>query len=298
MNQQLFSSFKSVLYNEPMSKHTSFCIGGAADVFITPQSVDEIRLALCICRDHGIPVTVVGNGTNMLVSDLGIEGVVLHLGKGFDKITVENGVITACAGAKLCDVCRAACDASLSGLEFAYGIPGSVGGGVYMNAGAYGGSLSDVCVSVTAIVDGELKTYSANECDFYYRHSRFCGRNDIVVSAAFALKCGDKAAIKAAMDDVMQRRKDKQPLEFPSAGSVFRRPEGHFAGALIEAAGLKGLTVGAAQVSKKHAGFIINLGNATAADVKALIKLIQDKVYADSGVTLEPEILFVGKQQK
>lgn len=296
MNPDIFTPHARVLENEPMSRHTSFKIGGEARLFLTPYSANGLINCLRLCRENDIPVFILGNGSNLLVSDLGIEGAVIRIGEGMDEVRAEGNFIIAGAGARLGDVCRAALNASLTGLEFAYGIPGSIGGGIFMNAGAYGGELKDVCVSVTAVTkELETVTYSASDCDFAYRHSRFAEDGGIVTEAVFELKKGDKAEIKAKMDDILSRRKDKQPLEYPSAGSVFRRPEGYFAGALIQEAGLKGVSVGGAQVSEKHAGFIINRGGATCEDVRSLIKHIQDKVYENSGVTLECEVCFVGR---
>ncbi len=282
--------------NEPMHRHTSFKIGGNADVFVSVQTVEEFSLTLKLCKKAEVPVTVLGKGSNLLVSDKGIEGVVICLEK-LNKITVEGEKIKAGAGVSLAALCNFAANEGLSGLEFAFGIPGSVGGAVYMNAGAYGGEIKDVLESVTAVdVDGEILTFSANELCLSYRNSIFHNNGATVVETVFALKKGIEEEIKAQMSEVMGRRKDKQPLEFPSAGSTFKRPEGYFAGTLIEQCGLKGLTVGGAQVSTKHAGFVINKGGATANDVLELIKKVQQIVFEKTGVTLEPEVIFIGRE--
>lgn len=282
--------------NEPMSAHTTFKIGGAADIMITVQSIDELKTALSACKDSDVPFMILGNGSNLLVSDDGIEGAVILLDGDFKAITVDGETVTAGAGAKLSKLCTVALDEELSGLEFAYGIPGSVGGAMYMNAGAYGGEMKDVALSVTALTaDGEVKEYSLEELNLGYRTSIFKSNGEIILFSKFQLHKGERSAIKAQMDDVMNRRKTKQPLEYPSAGSVFKRPEGAFAGTLIEQCGLKGRTVGGAQVSEKHAGFIINVGGATCDDVMNLVKLVQDVVKTETGYFLEREIIRTGR---
>ena len=282
--------------NEPMSAHTTFKIGGAADIMITVQSIDELKTALSACKDSDVPFMILGNGSNLLVSDDGIEGAVILLDGDFKAITVDGETVTAGAGAKLSKLCTVALDEELSGLEFAYGIPGSVGGAMYMNAGAYGGEMKDVALSVTALTaDGEVKEYSLEELNLGYRTSIFKSNGEIILFSKYQLHKGERSAIKAQMDDVMNRRKTKQPLEYPSAGSVFKRPEGAFAGTLIEQCGLKGRTVGGAQVSEKHAGFIINVGGATCDDVMNLVKLVQDVVKTETGYFLEREIIRTGR---
>ena len=282
--------------DEPMSAHTTFKIGGNADLFITVNSVSELKSAINACKSNDIPYMILGNGSNLLISDSGIEGAVITLDGEFKDISCEGEVITAGAGAKLSRLCTAALDRSLSGLEFAYGIPGTVGGAVYMNAGAYGGETKDVLTSVTALTQtGEVKEYGADELCMGYRTSVFKTNGNIILFAKYKLHNDDKAAVKARMDDFMNRRKTKQPLEYPSAGSVFKRPEGAFAGTLIEQCGLKGKTVGGAQVSEKHAGFIINIGGATCDDVMNLVKLVQDTVKAETGYALEREIIRTGR---
>ena len=290
---------KNITYvcNEPMSAHTTFKIGGAADILITVRTIDELQTAVNACKASDIPVMILGNGSNLLVSDNGIEGAVITLDGDFKEITVDGDTITSGAGAKLSRLCSVALENSLTGLEFAYGIPGSVGGAMYMNAGAYGGEMKDVALSVTALTpDGEIREVPAEELQLGYRTSVFKTNGDIILFSKYKLEQGDQAAIKAKMDDVMDRRKTKQPLEFPSAGSVFKRPEGAFAGTLIEQCGLKGKTVGGAQVSEKHAGFIINIGGATCDDVMGLVKLVQDTVKAETGYFLEREIIRTGRE--
>ena len=293
-----FLNDKNISYieNEPMSLHTTFKIGGAADILITVQDIDELKAALQACKADGIPWMILGNGSNLLVSDDGIEGAVIVLDGSFKEITVDGENITAGAGAKLSKLCTVALDESLTGLEFAYGIPGTVGGAMYMNAGAYGGEMKDVAVSVTALTpDGDVKTYEADELGLGYRTSVFKTNGDIILFSKYNLRPGKKDAIRAQMDDVMERRRSKQPLEFPSAGSVFKRPEGAFAGTLIEQCGLKGKTIGGAQVSEKHAGFIINVGGATCKDVMDLVKFVQDTVKTETGYYLEREIIRTGR---
>lgn len=284
------------LTDEPMKAHTTFKIGGAADVFITVNSVDELRCAVKGCRACGVPYLLLGKGSNLLVSDQGIEGAVILLDGAFKEITVEGDCITCGAGVSLSKLCTVALDEGLSGLEFAYGIPGTVGGAVYMNAGAYGGETKDVCMEVAYLTpDGDLGTYGAEELHFSYRHSVFKETDNIILFSKYKLTPDNRDAIRARMDDFMERRRTKQPLEYPSAGSVFKRPAGAFAGTLIEECGLKGRTVGGAQVSEKHAGFIINVGDATCDDVMNLVKLVQDTVKAETGFVLEREIIRIGR---
>ena len=281
--------------NEPMRAHTTFKIGGEADIFIIPASPAALIYAVKKCNELEIPYFILGNGSNLLVSDGGIEGAVISL-SGINGISSDGEKITCGAGAMLSSVCLKALSLSLTGLEFAYGIPGTAGGALYMNAGAYGGQTADIIESAECLTAaGEIKTLKKEDMRLGYRSSVFKKSGLIIISLTFALKKGDKAEIKAEMDNLLNRRKQKQPLEYPSAGSTFKRPEGYFAGALIEKNGLKGLTVGGAQVSEKHAGFVINRGGATAADVKALIGKIQKKVFENDGVMLEPEVIFTGR---
>ena len=282
---------------EPMSRHTTFKIGGPAELLALPSSTDMLRRLLCKCRELDIPVTVVGRGSNLLVSDGGIDGCVVCLGAGFSNIRREDGLVVCSAGTSLTELCRYALANGLTGLEFAYGIPGSVGGAVYMNAGAYGGELKDAVVFSRHLTpEGEPVTLGAEQLGFGYRRSVYTGMPGcIIVEAGFRLLPGDPEAIRARMDDLMGRRRAKQPVELPSAGSVFKRPEGAFAGALIEKCGLKGRAVGGAVVSEKHAGFIVNTGGATCRDVETLVRLIQDEVREKTGFTLECEIKRTGK---
>lgn len=280
------------LINEPMNRHTSFKIGGNADIFISVSNIENFKKVYEICKSSSAPLTLLGNGSNVLVSDDGIRGVVLTL-SGMNKITVDKQTLTCEAGALLSSACKAALENGLSGLEFAYGIPGSIGGAVFMNAGAYGGEIKDIIVSAT-VFDGEnVKEISASQMKLGYRTSIFKENKHTVLSAKFSLKSAEKNDIKAKMDDFICRRKSKQPLDFPSAGSTFKRPEGNFAGTLIENCGLKGFSIGGAEVSKKHAGFVINAGNATASDVKAVIDAVKQKVFSDTGIILEPEVIFL-----
>ena len=283
--------------NYPLKKHTSFKVGGDADIAIFPNSREEIITALKTLKENNIPVTLMGRGSNMVVSDKGIEGAVLVLADNFAEMKqISPEIIEASAGVKLSNLCMFAMKRGLGGLEFAYGIPGTVGGAVFMNAGAYDGETAKVIESVEYLTkDGEILRISAEECDFSYRHSVFMENGGTVLSARFKLEFKSSDEVKEKMDDFLSRRKEKQPLEYPSAGSVFKRPEGYFAGALIEKSGLKGYSVGGAQVSVKHAGFIINKGGATAEDIKNLVKEIQNKVKADSGVDLKCEIRFIGR---
>ena len=283
--------------NEPMSRHTSFHIGGCADLFVLPESIHSLSRIIELCKEESIPFLVIGKGSNLLVSDKGIEGVVICT-KKMNKISLsENGEITAQSGVSLASLCTFARDNGLSGLEFAYGIPGSVGGAVFMNAGAYGGEMKDVAIKSTVLLsNGEIKDIEGEDMRLSYRNSVFKQKGYTVLSVTVALRKDIKEEITARMDDYMTRRKTKQPLEYPSGGSVFKRPEGYFAGALIEENGFKGYSVGGAQVSEKHAGFIVNKGNATCSDVKTLIVKIQDKIYKNNGVRLETELIFKGRE--
>ncbi len=281
--------------NEPMSKHTTFRTGGCAELMLLPSGIEEITGIINVLNKNKLPYCVIGNGSNLLVSDKGIKGVVVKLGRDFSAISLNGSELTAQAGALLSAAAARALKESLTGMEFAAGIPGTVGGGICMNAGAYGGELKDIVNWVKVLYKGEVLTLSNSQCGFVYRSSRIMAENMTVLEAAFQLKPGDSAAIKAAMDDFAQRRRDKQPLDKPSAGSTFKRPEGYFAGQLIEQAGLKGFTVGGAQVSQKHCGFVVNTGNATSSDILSLINEVKNRVYKNSGVMLEPEVRFLGE---
>ena len=287
----------NVAFDEPMSKHTTFRIGGPADVFIEAESAEEIKRVIGYCRERSVPYMIMGNGSNMLVGDKGIRGAVIQVGRRMSSIESDGERITAGAGALMSAVASAALKAELSGFETLSGIPGTIGGGIYMNAGAYGGELKDVIETVTYIDEnGDIITAENKDLDFSYRHSMFETRSCVILSCVLRLKRGVGAEIKAAMQDYNKRRSDKQPISMPSAGSTFKRPEGYFAGKLIQDSGLVGRSVGGAQVSEKHAGFIVNKGGATAADVLELIRLVQDTVEEKFGVRLEPEVRLTGEQ--
>lgn len=279
---------------EPMTRRTTFGIGGPA-LLLRPRSRAELQAAMTLCREAGEEPFILGRGSNLLVSDSGISRPVIQLDGDFTAITREGSTLRCGAGASLIAVCRAAAENSLSGIEWGYGIPGSLGGGVYMNAGAYGGELRDVLTEVTFLDEaGEYRTLPAAELSLSYRHSIFEDRpGTVIVGAALTLTPGDPAAIRAAMEDYMSRRREKQPLEYGSAGSTFKRPVGNYASALVDQCGLKGLSVGGAEVSRKHAGFIINRGGATAADVQELIAEVQRIVREKTGYTLECEIKYI-----
>ncbi len=280
--------------SEPMFKHTTFKTGGCADVFVEVKNVSELKNVISFAKKNKVPFFIIGRGSNMLVSDDGIKGAVITLAE-INGISVEGNIIRCGAGASLTAVCNAARDNCLSGLEFAYGIPGTVGGAMYMNAGAYGGEMADVAKEVTVISGkGDIITLSKEEMSLGYRSSIFRTKGYIVTEAVFELKDGKKENICEAMEELMSKRRQKQPLNFASAGSTFKRPEGHFAGALIEKNGLKGYTVGGAKVSELHAGFVINFDSATTLDILTLIRHIQKTVYLNDGVLLEPEVLIVG----
>ena len=288
---------KELLLEEPMAKHTSFRIGGPADVLAQPGNEAELAELLKRAAHHAVPVTLVGNGSNLLVRDKGIRGLVIKLSNLFSSITVEGNVLTFGSGISLAMASKKAASLSLSGLEFAVGIPGTIGGAVYMNAGAYDGEMAKVVTSVQVMDrQGQSSQLKADELDFAYRHTALQNSGLIVTSVTVSLQPGEAESIKAKMDDFSQRRIAKQPLELPSAGSMFKRPAGYFAGTLIEQTGLKGYTVGGAQVSTKHAGFVVNVGGATAKDVLQLIRDVQDRVLAAQGVQLEPEVLVLGEE--
>jgi len=290
-----FAKPDQCLVNEPMRGHTTFRVGGPADVMFFPETAGQVAKAIECAKAENVPVLVIGNGSNLIVRDGGIRGLVIVLGDRFSEISLEGSTITAQAGVSLAKLAAFAHANSLTGLEFASGIPGTLGGGAAMNAGAYGGQLSDVLIDAQVLIGGRIVTLTKDGMEMGYRSTRPLREGGIVLSARFALVPGDKTAIGECMKELNARRRDKQPLNFPSAGSTFKRPEGYFAGALIEQAGLKGLTVGGAQVSEKHAGFVINTGSATAADILALIKKVQDAVLDRFGVTLETEVRIVGE---
>lgn len=277
-----------------LKDYTSFKIGGKADVMIFPDTLVKLTEVVSFSHKNDIPVFILGKGSNLLVNDNGIRGVVINTCK-LDKIELVDDTTIRCeCGISLSKLCRFALDNSLTGLEFAFGIPGTAGGAAYMNAGAYGGEMKDVLVSCEHLnADGSLSSFSRDELSLGYRHSIYSDNDYIITSLTLKLRKGNKEEIKAKMDELIGKRKDKQPLEYPSAGSTFKRPEGYFAGALIEQCGLKGFTVGGAQVSKKHAGFVINIGSATASDVLGVIEHCKKTVLAETGVTLEPEVKII-----
>ena len=288
---------KELLLEEPMAKHTSFRIGGPADVLAQPADEAELAALLKRAGEHAVPVTLVGNGSNLLVRDKGIRGLVIKLSNIFSSITVDGNVMTFGSGISLAMASKKAASLSLSGMEFAVGIPGTIGGAVYMNAGAYDGEMAKVVTSVRVMDrEGKISELKASELAFAYRHTALQNSGWIVISVTCVLQPGEADAIAAKMADFSQRRISKQPLELPSAGSMFKRPPGYFAGTLIDQTGLKGYTVGGAQVSTKHAGFVVNVGGATAQDVLQLISDVQSKVFAAHGVRLEPEVLVLGEE--
>ena len=287
-----------VIANEPMSRHTSFKIGGLAEVYVTPEDTRQLQEVWQACRLAGYPVVVLGDGCNVLVADEGIRGVVISTCR-MNHIKVNAPYITAYSGAKMARLAEMACKAGLSGLEFASGIPGTVGGGVFMNAGAYDGEMKFVCESVEVLLpSGEAVIYSRDELGLGYRASRFQNEDAIITSATFLLTPGKPEDIRAKMSELNGRRRNSQPLNLPSAGSAFKRPatEGLYAAKMIDECGLKGFAVGGAQVSEKHAGFIVNTGGATAADVRGLMKAIIDNVHGVYGIWLEPEVQFLPAQ--
>ncbi len=283
----------TVLLNEPMKNYTSFKIGGACDIMIKINCEALLIELMEQCKSSDIKYYIIGRGSNILVSDKGLSGAVLLLGSDFSSARVENDVIECKAGASLSAVCRLALANSLKGLEFAYGIPGSIGGAVYMNAGAYGGEMKDVVLSVKYIENGTIKELPLSKLELSYRHSYFTGKNLCITSVKLKLSKGDKHEIEELMESLMNRRREKQPLEYPSAGSTFKRPAGDYAGRLIEVCGLKGTACGGAEVSTKHSGFVINKNNATFEDVMGVIRIVQETVKKETGVDLEREVLVI-----
>lgn len=282
---------------EPMSRHTTFRIGGPAQLMVTPAT-EQLPKVVAWCRDREIPYTIIGNGSNLLVGDGGIRGIVIALGSRAGGMIQEGNVLTVEAGALLSKTAHRAADAGLAGMEFAAGIPGSLGGAVVMNAGAYGGEMKDIITAVQVLTrEGAVIWRDAGELDFGYRHSAVMENGDIVLAARLELTPGDKAKIRERMDELRDQRVSKQPLEYPSAGSTFKRPEGYYAGKLIMDAGLRGFRVGDAQVAEKHCGFVINRGQATAHDVDALMQEVRRRVMEQFGVELEPEVRRIGEFQ-
>ena len=292
----------NVRCGEPMKDHTTFRVGGAADYFVTPSDTDQIKELAQLVKERGIPSFFMGNGSNLLVSDKGFGGVVVQLGRGFNAVRVEEdadgkgAVITARAGAMLSAIAREAMEHSLKGMEFAAGIPGTLGGAVMMNAGAYGGEMKQIISSVRVLTpENEIAEYSCDEMEFGYRHSIAMDRELVILEASMRLEKGERQEIEALMEELRNRRREKQPLDLPSAGSTFKRPEGHFAGALIMNSGLAGVKVGGAMVSDKHCGFIVNYDNATASDIKTLMDLVRERVAENFGVELEAEVRMIGE---
>ena len=284
---------ENVLENEPMSRHTTFEIGGPAAYFVRPRSVAEVSGTIRLCAEAGVPWRVIGCGSDLLVADAGVAGVVIEIRDNLSAIKVEGTTVIAGAGATNAAVAEAACAAGLSGYEFASGIPGTVGGAAIMNAGAYDGEFAQVCMRVTCVTpEGAVVSVPAADADWSYRHSMFDARGYVVVAAELSLAKADPSVIRARMEELAEKRAAKQPLDMPSAGSTFKRPEGHYAAALIDEAGLRGFAVGGAQVSTKHTGFVVNAGGATARDVEALIDEVRKRVLAHSGVELECEVRF------
>ena len=301
MNSEIIKKFcdllgeERVFTGEAMSRHTTFKIGGPADYFLMPDKGEDVGRVIKICKEKEIPYFILGNGSNLLVGDGGYRGAVIQIYRNMSSVTVEGNEITAQAGALLSAVAAAAKNASLTGFEFAGGIPGTIGGAVVMNAGAYGGEMKDVLTEVTVMnAEGDIFTLPTEELELGYRTSIIKTAGYIVLEAKIRLKEGDPEVIRETMKDLTIRRTTKQPLEYPSAGSTFKRPEGYFAGKLIMDSGLAGYQVGGAQVSEKHCGFVINAGDATARDVRTLMDNVRDIVYKKYGVTLEPEVKFLG----
>lgn len=300
MNQNFYDKLNnviakdSILIDEPMSRHTTFRVGGPADFFVTPKAKEEVRDVIRICKEAGMPYYIIGNGSNLLVSDAGYRGVIVQIYKEMNEVKVEGDLVKAQAGALLSGIAAKALGAELSGFEFASGIPGTIGGACVMNAGAYGGEMKDVLESVTVLTgEGKIIELGRNELELGYRTSVIAKKGYIVLGAVLKLERGDGEKIKTYMDELKEKRVTKQPLEYPSAGSTFKRPEGYFAGKLIEDAGLRGYRVGDAQVSEKHCGFVVNRGKATCAEVLQLIEEVQKKVKEQFGVQLEPEVRII-----
>lgn len=303
MNQNFYDKLNnviakdSILIDEPMSRHTTFRVGGPADFFVTPKTKEDVRDVIRVCKEVGMPYYIIGNGSNLLVSDAGYRGVIIQIYKEMNEVKVEGDLVKAQAGALLSGIAAKALGAELSGFEFASGIPGTIGGACVMNAGAYGGEMKDVLESVTVLTgEGKIIELGRNELELGYRTSVIAKKGYIVLGAVLKLERGDGEKIKTYMDELKEKRVTKQPLEYPSAGSTFKRPEGYFAGKLIEDAGLRGFQVGGAQVSEKHCGFVINRNHATAADIMELMRQVQIRVKENSGVDLEPEVKRLGDE--
>lgn len=301
MEQKLYRKLTAVLseervrLSEPMKKHTTFRIGGEADYFVMPRTKEEVKQTVAVCREEQAPYSIVGNGSNLLVSDAGYRGVVIQIFKEMSRAEAEGTRIRAQAGASLAKIAGIALEAGLCGFEFAAGIPGTLGGACVMNAGAYGGEMKDVLVNVTVLdEEGRIITIDKENLELGYRTSVIAKKGYVVLEAELELQEGNREEIRALMDELKDKRTSKQPLEYPSAGSTFKRPEGYFAGKLIQDAGLRGFRVGDAMVSEKHCGFVINAGEASAAEVDSLMKQVSERVQAQFGVTLEPEVKRLG----
>ena len=301
MSESKFHRFAALLpadclqYHVALAPYTTMHVGGSAALFAEPKNPEQLESIILSAKECDIPVLVLGNGSNLLISDSGFDGLAIHLGREFAEMTVCDNILTAQAGASLAAAARTAAAHSLSGLEFAAGIPGTIGGAVCMNAGAYGGEIAQVILSARALTPSGIKTLSADELALGYRTSAVAKNHWIVLDAVFSLANGDAEQIRQTMADLAARRREKQPLQYPSCGSFFKRPAGHYAGALIEQAGLKGYRIGDAQVSEMHAGFIINRGHATAADIYRLMRHVQRTVQEQSGILLEPEVRLIGR---
>lgn len=302
MNQEFWNQMCGIVgsdhvdTDEPMKKHTTFRIGGPADYYVTPHSKDEIAQVIAACRKENIPYYILGNGSNLLVSDNGYRGVIIQIFKNYNDVCVEGECITAKAGALLSKIAKKALEHGLTGFEFASGIPGTLGGAAVMNAGAYGGEMKDVLEEVTVLSrEGDILTLKREELEMGYRSSIIARKGYIVLEAKLKLRHGSREEIAARMEELKEKRISKQPLEYPSAGSTFKRPEGYFAGKLIMDAGLRGFSVGDAQVSEKHCGFVINKGEATAEQVRELMREVTRRVEEASGVRLEPEVKMLGE---
>lgn len=287
---------QNVKVNEPMKKHITFRVGGPADYFLTPETVEQVQKIVMFLKKNNIPYYIVGNGSNLLVGDMGYRGAIIQIYQKMNQIRTDGEYIYADAGALLSKIAAEALSKELTGFEFASGIPGTLGGAVMMNAGAYGGEIKQVIQEATVLTQaGEIVKRTVDEMELSYRSSIFSKNGDIVLSAVLKFEKGNKEAIRARMDELKEQRVTKQPLEYPSAGSTFKRPEGYFAGKLIQDAGLRGFQVGGAQVSEKHCGFVINKDHATAADIVSLMEQVSDKVEAQFGVRLEPEVKRLGE---
>lgn len=301
MNIELYEELLKLVTNDrvskdvPMSAHTTFRTGGNAEIFVQPAA-EEVAAVIQLCQRYNEPWTIIGNGSNLLVSDKGISGVVIEFGKNQSEIAIRGDLVVAQAGALMSAVANMVAAEGLTGFEFAAGIPGTIGGAVVMNAGAYGGEIKDVLRFAAVLTDeGDVVKMTPEQLELSYRHSNIPEKGYIVLAVMLQLAKGDQEEIDAKMQELKEQRVSKQPLEYPSAGSTFKRPEGHFAGKLIQDAGLRGYRVGGAMVSEKHCGFVINYDKATSADIATLIKDVQKKVYDDSGVQLETEVKFIGE---